>query len=135
MGGGARNAGEPQPSESQPPTRLHPQGHPAALLTRLRIHCSTAGQDFIRNKQANHHRALFTLSPGLSNTGHLPGGQSHVIEQGGAFFFQPNEDKEIHSGALRILQKGGKETPMVLYLSQAGDLALGSPQEFLHTTH
>lgn len=36
---------------------LHPQGHPAALALpgRLRTHCSTAGQDFIRNKQANHH--------------------------------------------------------------------------------
>lgn len=55
-----------------------------------------------------------------------------MIEQGGAFFFQPSEGEEIHSGALTILQKEGKETPMVLCLSQAGDLALGSPQEFLH---
>lgn len=36
--------------------QLYPQGHPAAPPTGSgHTHCSTAGQDFIRNKQENHY--------------------------------------------------------------------------------
>lgn len=109
--------GKPQPSESQPPTGLHPQGHPAALLTRLRTHCSTAGGGTLLETSRRTSAELSLLSAWGSATP-APGGQAHVIKvhhvikQGGAFFLQPNEGEEIHSGALaRILQKEERKHP------------------------
>lgn len=108
-GGGAETTGKPQPLIPAGTLQREPASHPASSSRSPRLpankglqtHCSKAGQDFIRNKQGDHGRALSTLSSGLGNTCHRPGVQSHTIKPEAAFlFFQPKEGEESHPWAL-----------------------------------